>query len=83
MRRRLPKEHLRGWQSPSARAHRLLGRGVLPRGHSLPKERLRGMVAPIGAGPPTWGTGSPAQEAVASLRAPTGDGSPYRRGPIT
>ena len=70
-----------GWRPPSARAHQLGGRGVLPRRRSLPMERLRGTAAPqqpgptswgdgkscpVGAGPPAGGTGSPAQEAVAA-----------------
>ena len=44
-------------------------------------ERLRGMAAPIGTGPPAGGTGSLAQEAVAAYGAPTGDGSPQGPGP--
>ena len=39
--------------------------------------RLQGTTAPIGPGPPAWGTGSPAQEAVAAYGAPAGHGSPH------
>ena len=55
-----------GWQPPSARAHQPGGRGVLPRTWSPPKDCLRGIAAPIGAGPPAGRMGSPAQEAVAA-----------------
>ena len=51
----------RGRQPPSARAHQMGGRGVLPGRRSLPMERLRGMAAPIGAGPPAQGIRSLAQ----------------------
>ena len=69
---------------PSARAHRLGGRGVLPKRQSLPMEGLRGSAAPIGAGPPaggTEGTGSPTQELVAAYGAPARDCCPQRPGP--
>ena len=48
-----------GWQFPTARAHQLGGRGVLPRRRSVPMEGLRGAAFPNGPGPPARGTGSP------------------------
>ena len=72
-----------GRQPPSARAHRLGGLAVLPKRRSLPKECLRGIAAPIGAGPPAGRMGSLAQEAAAASGAPAGDGSPHRRGPTS
>ena len=53
-----------GRQPPSVRAHKLGGRVVLPRTWSLPKERLWGMVAPMGTGTLAGGMGSPAEEVV-------------------
>ena len=72
-----------GRQAPLAWAHKLGGRGVLPRRRSLPMEHLRGTVGPIGAGPPVGVTGSLAQEAVTPYGAPAGDGSPHWRGPTS
>ena len=46
-----------GWQPPTALAHWLGERGVLPGLWSLPMERLWGTAAPNGAGPPAWGDG--------------------------
>ena len=46
-------------------------------------ECMRGTAAPIGAGPPVGGTGSPAQEAVTTYGAPAGDGRPHWRGPTS
>ena len=69
------------WKSYNARAHQLGGRGVLPRRRSLPMERLRGTAAPIGAGPPRGGTGSPAQAVVGAYGLHAGDGSPQWPGP--
>ena len=66
----LPLERLRGTANPLRR-------------WSLPTERLRGMIAPNGAGAQGGGIGSPAQEASAAHRAPTGAGSPQRRGPTS
>ena len=43
-------------------------------------ERLGGTAAPIGAGPPAGGTGSPAQDAVTAYGALARDGKPHRRG---
>ena len=40
----------RGQQPPSARAHHVVGRGVLPKRQSLPMERLQWTEDPIGAG---------------------------------
>ena len=57
------------WRPPAARAHRSGGRGVMPRRWLLPKERLWGMAAPCGAGPPARGTGSPGQAVVAAYGA--------------
>ena len=44
-------------------------------------DRLRGMAAPIGTGPPAGGTGSPAQEAADAYGAHAGDGNPHWRRP--
>ena len=59
-----------------ARAHWLGGRGAIPRQWLLDKERLWGMVAPIGACPLARGTGSPAPFVAASYRVRAGDGGP-------
>ena len=67
--------------SQTARAHQLGGRGVLPRRRSVPIEGLQGTAAPIGAGPPTRGTGSPAQAAVGAYGGPAEDSSSQRPGP--
>ena len=53
-----------GWLPPSAQAHRLGGRGLMPRRRSLPEERLRGMATPKGAGPQAGGTGSSARAVI-------------------
>ena len=77
-----PTECPQEMAAPAARAHWLGGRGVLPRRWSLSMERLRGMAAPSGVSPPAGGTGGGGvQPVVAAYRAPTGDGSPQRRGP--
>ena len=46
-------------------------------------EHLQGTAAPIGVGPQAGGTGSPAQEAVATYEAPAVDGRPHWRGPTS
>ena len=72
-----------GQQFPTAPAHRLRGREVLPRQRSVLMGALRGTALPNGLGPPTWGTGSPALVAVGAYGGPAGDGSPHRRGPTS
>ena len=44
---------------------------------------LWGTTAPIGADPLAWGSGSPAQAAVAAYEVHAGDGSPRGHGPPT
>ena len=68
-------------RSQTASSHQQGGRGVLPMRRSVPTELLRGTVAPIGACPPTGGTGSPSQAAVNVYGGPAGDGSSQWPGP--
>ena len=70
-----------GCHPPLARSHRRGGWGVPPGWWSLPEERLRGTATSIGATPPDWGTGCPAQARFATWRAPAGDGNLHGRGP--
>ena len=49
----------------------------------MPIEGLKGRVVPNGPGPPTGGTGSPAQAAIAAYVGPVGDGSSQRPGPTS
>ena len=69
-----------GRQIPTARAHQLGGRGVLPRRRWVPMEPLRGMAVPNGPGPPPWGMRSPSQAAVGAYGGPVGDGSSQQPG---
>ena len=62
----------RGQLPPSARAHQLGGRGVLPMRRSVPMARLLGTDAPIAAGPRARGPAGPAQGAVGTYGAHTG-----------
>ena len=77
----MPTEGLGARRFPTARAHQLGGRGILPRRRSVPMEGLRGTVVPNGPGPPAGGTGSPAQVAVGAHGGPVGDGSSQQHGP--
>ena len=49
-----------GRRFPTARAHQLGGRGVVPKWRSVPIGGLPGTVFPNGPGPEARGTGSPA-----------------------
>ena len=50
-------------------------------GRCVPMELLWGTVAPIGAGPPRGGTGSPSQAAASAYEGRVGDGSSQWPGP--
>ena len=72
----------RGWHFPTARAHQLGGRGVLPRQRSVPMEGLRGRALPNGPGSPARGTGvlprwrSVPMEGLRGTAIPNGPGPP-------
>ena len=51
------------WQHPWAQP---VGQGVTPRRRPLPAECVRGIAAPIAAGPPDGRTGRPSQKAVSA-----------------
>ena len=70
-----------GFQPQTARGHQPGARGVLPGRQLLPRERLRGIAAPYGPGPPARGMGSTAQVVVCAYGVPKGDCSPQHRGP--
>ena len=74
-------QHLRGMVVREGAGYWLGGRGVVPKLWLLPMEPLRRMIAPTGMGPLPRGTRQPAQSVVGTYAAPTGDGSPQRRGP--
>ena len=73
----------RGWHFPTARAHQLGGRGVLPRWWSVPMEGLRGRAVANGPGSPARGTGSTAEVVVGAYGGPAGDGTSQRPGPTS
>ena len=64
--------------SQTAVAHRLEGRGVLPRQRSVPMEGLRVRAVPNGAGPPAKGTWSPARVAVNAYGGPARERRAHR-----
>ena len=66
---------------PTARAHGLAGRGVLPSRWSRPKKREWGMTSANGTGLGARGTGSPADLVVATYGGLAGGDSPQQRGP--
>ena len=69
--------------SQKAGAHRLGGRGVLPRQRSVPMEGLGVRAIPNGAGPLAKGTRSPARVAVSAYGGPARERRAHRPAPTT
>ena len=60
--------------------HHLGGHGVLSKWHSVPMAGVRGTAVRNGPGPPTGGTGTPAEAADGAYGGAMGDGSSQRPG---
>ena len=80
---RLGSVPMEGLRFPTARAHQLGGRQVLPRRRSVLMECFWGTVDPNGPGPLAGGTRIPALASVRAYGGPMRDGSSQQPGPTT